>query len=58
MTTLIITLIIIGIVVLVGLFVIPTKVFPAKKPEGCTCPHYGHLTMEIDYDCPIHGDWR
>jgi hypothetical protein len=26
-------------------------------PEGCICK-YTTLSIHINYDCPIHGDWR
>ena len=26
-------------------------------PEGCICKHT-RLVLHINYECPIHGEWR
>lgn len=59
------TIIIISIVVFVGFLIIPNKkkgfenlTAHAARQEGCTCKNITRFSMTIDYDCPIHGDWR
>ena len=52
-------LLIVGVVLL---FVIPIKKFKgstdhAARAPGCTCTNITRWGMDIDINCPIHGDW-
>ena len=52
-------LLIVGVVLL---FVIPTKKFKgstdhAARAPGCTCTNITRWSMDVDNNCPIHGDW-
>jgi len=29
-----------------------------ERPKGCTCYEYRRISQYINYDCPLHGDWR
>ena len=54
-------LLFVGAVILVGLFILPTKKITGKshyaRPEGCTCYSYTAFSMDVNPDCPVHGDW-
>lgn len=60
-------IVIIGIIILVGLFILPTSdgnkgcenlFSKCAQPENCTCKNWGKLSFDLDYNCPVHGDWR
>ena len=47
--------VIVGITMVVkGIMIIFRK---DPMPEGCLCKRT-RLTLDINYDCPFHGDWR
>ena len=55
------------IVGIVALFILPTSngkkphenlFSKCAQPENCTCKNWGQLSFNLDYDCPVHGDWR
>lgn len=57
----------IGIVIVVGFFIIPSKkrkagwenlTAHAARPENCTCKNWTRWSFTLDYNCPVHGDWR
>ncbi|MHA1817457.1 MAG: hypothetical protein ACTSX1_15755 [Candidatus Heimdallarchaeaceae archaeon] len=52
-------LIIFGVVAGIGLLIKALKIVFRKDPipEGCLCKHT-RLSIDINYDCPLHGDWR
>ena len=60
-------IIIIGIIVVVGIFIFPTSngengfknlTSHATREPNCTCKNITRFSMDIDYNCPVHGDWR
>lgn len=60
-------LIIIGIVIVVGIFIFPTSngkkahenlFSKCAQPPNCTCKNWGRMSFDLNYDCPVHGDWR
>jgi hypothetical protein len=61
------TIIIVCVVVFVGILIFPTsngkKAYDnlfskCVQPENCTCKNWGQLSFDLDYNCPVHGDWR
>jgi hypothetical protein len=53
---------IIIIVIVIGFFIIPSKgrdnlTAHAARVPNCTCKNITRLSMDLDYDCPVHGDW-
>jgi hypothetical protein len=55
------------IIFIIAVFVVALFILPTKKsinvrshyarPEGCTCPEYNRLSVKVDCNCPVHGDW-
>lgn len=57
----------IAIVAIVALFILPTSnnkkpyenlFSKCVQPENCTCKNWGQFSFDLDYNCPVHGDWR
>lgn len=46
-------LIALGVIVLVGLFILRTD----SRPEKCTCKHYNFLWNGPVNNCPVHKNW-
>jgi len=50
------------VVIIIGFFIIPSKgrknlTAHATREPNCTCKNITRFSMDLDYDCPVHGDW-
>ena len=55
-------IVLIIVVIIIGFFIIPSKgrdnlTAHAVREDGCTCKNLTRFSMDLDYDCPVHGDW-
>ena len=46
------------VLAVIALLLLPMIIRNDTQPERCTCKNYNWFSMDIDYDCPLHGDWR
>ena len=51
------------IAIVVGFLIVPSKgkdnlLAHATRQPNCTCKNITRLGMDLDYDCPVHGDWE